>query len=43
MKKIAIIPGSFDPITNGHINLVKRALETHDLVYLAVMINSSKK
>ena len=42
-KKIAIVPGSFDPITNGHINLVKRALKTHDLVYLAVMINSSKK
>ena len=42
-KRIAIVPGSFDPITNGHISLVKRALEDHDIVYLAVMINSSKK
>ena len=42
-QKIAIVPGSFDPITNGHISLVERALEDHDIVYLAVMINPSKK
>lgn len=42
-KKIAVVPGSFDPITNGHIDIVKRALEKYDIVYLAVMINPSKK
>ena len=41
--KIAIVPGSFDPITNGHIDIVKRACESYDKVYVAVMINSSKK
>ena len=41
-KRIAIVPGSFDPITNGHVSLVKRALMDHDIVYLAVMINPSK-
>ena len=41
-KSIAIVPGSFDPITNGHIDIVKRAAEKYDKVYLAVMINPSK-
>ena len=40
--KIAIVPGSFDPITKGHINIVERAAELYDKVYLAVMINSEK-
>ena len=35
-KKIAIVPGSFDPITNGHIDIVKRAAAEYDTVYLAV-------
>ena len=43
MKRIAIVPGSFDPITYGHIDIVKRAAKEYDIVYLAVMINSSKK
>lgn len=42
-KSIAIVPGSFDPITNGHINIVKRAAASYDKVYLAVMINPEKK
>ena len=42
-KKIAIVPGSFDPITNGHVNIIERAAQTYDVVYVAVMINSSKK
>lgn len=41
--RIAIVPGSFDPITNGHIDIVKRAAAEYDTVYLAVMINASKK
>lgn len=38
----ALIPGSFDPMTLGHLNIVKRALEEYDLVTVAVMINDSK-
>ena len=40
---VALIPGSFDPITYGHIELVKYALQFYDRVYVAVMINPSKK
>ena len=43
INRIAIIPGSFDPITLGHINLVRRALEQYDEVVLAIMINPNKK
>lgn len=42
-KTVAIVPGSFDPITYGHMDIVKRAAEMYDTVYLAVMINSEKK
>ena len=42
-KKIAVVPGSFDPITYGHIQLVKQALERYDMVYVAVMINPAKQ
>ena len=42
-EKIALIPGSFDPITYGHIDIVKRALDEYDTVILAIMINPSKK
>ena len=41
--KVAIYPGSFDPITYGHIDIVKRAAAAYDKVYLAVMINSDKQ
>ena len=41
-KRIAIVPGSFDPITLGHLNIAKRASELYDVVYLAVMINADK-
>ncbi len=39
---IAVVPGSFDPITYGHLDLVERALKQYDKVYLAVMINRDK-
>ena len=42
-KRIAIVPGSFDPITNGHLDILSRAAAEYDVVYLAVMINSSKQ
>ena len=41
--KIAIYPGSFDPITNGHIDILKRALEVFDEVVVLVAINPDKK
>ncbi|NQS88408.1 adenylyltransferase/cytidyltransferase family protein, partial [Patescibacteria group bacterium] len=35
MSKIAIYPGSFDPITNGHIDIIKRSLSLFDKVIIA--------
>ena len=43
MKKIAIYPGSFDPITNGHIDIAKRALTLFDTVVVGIAINSNKQ
>ncbi len=40
--RIAIVPGSFDPMTLGHVNIVERAAKLFDKVYVAVMINDSK-
>ena len=42
-KTVAIVPGSFDPITYGHIDIAKRAAKDYDIVYLAVMINDQKR
>jgi pantetheine-phosphate adenylyltransferase len=41
--KIAIYPGSFDPITNGHLDIIKRAGKLFDKVIVAVIRNPSKK
>lgn len=40
--KIAVYPGSFDPITNGHIDIIERAAEVFDRVYVSILKNSSK-
>lgn len=40
--KIAIYPGTFDPITNGHIDIIKRATYVFDRVIVAVVRNPSK-
>ncbi|MFI3250001.1 MAG: pantetheine-phosphate adenylyltransferase [Eubacteriales bacterium] len=40
--KIAIYPGSFDPITLGHLNIIKRASLCFDHLIVCVMVNSSK-
>ena len=42
MKTIAIYPGSFDPITNGHIDLIHRACKLFDEVIIAITQNFSK-
>ena len=39
----AIYPGSFDPITKGHMNIIEQASELFDEVVVAVMQNSAKK
>lgn len=39
----AIYPGSFDPVTNGHVNLIQRAAEIFDQVLVSVAMNSQKK
>ncbi len=41
--KIAIYPGSFDPITSGHLNIIRRAANIFDRLIVCVMINHSKK
>ena len=38
----ALFPGSFDPITNGHLDLIERALKMFDRVCVAVLLNASK-
>ncbi len=40
--KIAVYPGSFDPMTNGHLDIIKRAAKTFDKVYVAILTNSAK-
>lgn len=42
MKKIAIYPGSFDPITNGHIDIIKRALKLFDEIIVLIAVNPNK-
>lgn len=40
--KVGIYPGSFDPITNGHINIIERAAKITDKVIVAVLNNNAK-
>jgi len=40
---LAIYPGSFDPITNGHISIIQRGLEIFDRIIIAVATNSAKR
>ncbi len=40
--KIAIYPGSFDPITSGHLNIIKRAANIFDRLIVCVMVNPAK-
>ena len=43
MKKIAVFPGSFDPFTKGHEDVVNKSLELLDEVVIGIGVNSSKK
>ncbi len=43
MKRVALYPGSFDPLTNGHLDLIKRSLKLFDELVVAVLENPSKK
>jgi len=42
MKRRAIYPGSFDPVTNGHLDLIDRAVKLFDEVYVAILRNPGK-
>ena len=42
MARIAIYPGSFDPITNGHLDIIRRAASQFDTVIVAVLSNTDK-
>lgn len=39
---IAIVPGSFDPVTNGHLDIIRRTSQLFDTVYVSILSNSSK-
>ena len=38
----AVYPGSFDPVTRGHLDIIKRAAKINDQLIVAVLINSAK-
>ncbi len=42
-KKIAIYPGTFDPVTNGHIDIIERCSKLFDQVIVAILINPDKE
>ncbi|HLV50521.1 MAG TPA: pantetheine-phosphate adenylyltransferase [Flavobacterium sp.] len=41
--KIAVFPGSFDPITNGHVDIITRAMPLFDQIIIAIGTNADKK
>ncbi len=43
MERSAVYPGSFDPITKGHLDIIKRSSKMFDKLYISVLNNSSKK
>src|SRR5262245_66445574 len=42
-KTVAIYPGSFDPMTNGHLDIIQRGAKLFDQVIVAVLVNSEKE
>ena len=41
--KRALLPGSYDPVTLGHLEIIKKAAKTYDEVYVVIFVNSEKK
>lgn len=41
--KIAVFPGSFDPVTNAHVDIVERGQQLFDKIYVAIGVNQTKK
>jgi len=42
MERVAIYPGSFDPVTNGHLDILERGLKLFDKIILAILTNPKK-
>jgi pantetheine-phosphate adenylyltransferase len=43
MRKLAIYPGSFDPVTNGHVDIIVRGLKIFDAIVVCILNNPAKK
>jgi len=43
MPRIAIYPGSFDPVTNGHLDIIERGLKLFDKIIIAILTNPGKQ
>ena len=43
MERVAIYPGSFDPVTNGHLDILERGLKLFDKIIIAILTNPKKK
>ena len=43
MKRIAVFPGSFDPVTLGHVSIINRAIPMFDQIIISIGVNSEKK
>ncbi len=43
MQRVAIYPGSFDPVTNGHIDIIERGLKIFDKIIVAILHNPGKE
>ncbi len=41
--KIAVVPGSFDPVTLGHLDIIRRTADIFDRVYISILANSDKQ